>query len=99
MDKKHFTPQQYIEKEVDSNEILEYMYKNIEEGDYIEVYFGRVHVEGIVVVASDGFFRVDTDNDTLGVLEFEVPSIIDDLIELVHIREDNAEKVILRVKG
>ena len=51
------------------------------------------------MVASDGFFRVDTDNDTLGVLEFEVPSIIDDLIELVHIREDNAEKVILRVKG
>ncbi|AEF97229.1 DUF2097 domain-containing protein [Methanotorris igneus] len=98
--KGHFAPKMCIEKEVDPEEILEYMHKNIEEGDYIEVYFGRVHVEGTVVVASDGFFRVDTDNDLLGTLEFDVSSIIDDLIELVHIKEDNAEeKIILRVKG
>ncbi|EHP88566.1 DUF2097 domain-containing protein [Methanotorris formicicus] len=87
-----------VEMEVHPEEILEYMHRDIEEGDYIEVYFGRVHVEGTVILASEGFFRVDTNNDLFGTLEFEASSIIDDLIELVHIKEDYKEKIILRVK-
>lgn len=85
------------ERDVSKDELHDYL-DTIEEGDHIEAYFGRCHVEGTVVCKSGTYFRVDTDNDLMGVLEFDIEGIIDDLIEVVHIKEHSEkEKVVLRL--
>ncbi|MDK2790857.1 MAG: hypothetical protein PWP15_1366 [Methanothermococcus sp.] len=86
-----------IERDVNKDELYDYL-DSIEEGDHIEAYFGRCHVEGTVVCKSGTYFRVDTDNDLMGVLELDIADVVKDLIEVVHIKEHSEkEKVVLRI--
>ncbi|AEH07448.1 DUF2097 domain-containing protein [Methanothermococcus okinawensis] len=68
---------------------------NIDEGDYMEAYFGRCHMEGTVISKEDTFFRLDSDNELMGMVEFDLSSVVNDLIELVHTTPD--KKVILKI--
>ena len=43
------------------------------------------------------FFRLDSDHDMIGMVEFELEKVIDDLIELVHIDTENNVKTIIRL--
>ncbi|ABR55237.1 conserved hypothetical protein [Methanococcus vannielii SB] len=76
----------------------DYMKTNVQEGDHIEVYFGRCHVEGTVDSKEDGFFRVDTDNKSMGLMEFDIGNIARDVLEIVHINEEKDKKVILVIE-
>ncbi len=78
------------------NEIMEHI-NNIEEGDYVEIYIGRCHVEGMVVDRDDTFFRLESDNELIGRVEFELnDKIIGDIVEIVYISEKRGIKTIVR---
>ena len=64
--------------------------------DYVEAYFGRCHLEGTVISKDGTFFRLDSDNDLMGLVELELSSVVDDLIELVHTKSDEV-KVVLKM--
>ena len=69
------------------DELYEHV-EDIEEGDYFEAYFGRCHVEGVVVCREDTFFRLDTKKDVLGLIEFELTDVLNQLIEVAYIKHD-----------
>ncbi|AAB98537.1 hypothetical protein MJ_0540 [Methanocaldococcus jannaschii DSM 2661] len=72
-------------------EVIEYL-NNIDVDEYVEIYFGRVHVEGRLMHYNDGLIRLV--HEKYGIIEVEIEKILDDLLELVH---SNGEKrVVLR---
>ena len=79
----------------EEDELYKYI-DTIDEGDYIEAYFGRCHLEGTVISKDGTFFRLDSDNDLMGLVELELSSVVNDLIELVHTKSDEV-KVILKM--
>ncbi|XRP96969.1 DUF2097 family protein [Methanocaldococcus sp. 16A] len=72
-------------------EVMEYL-KNVDNGEYIEIYFGRVHVEGKLMHYNEGLVRLV--HDKYGIIEVEIEKILDDLLELAHTRED--KRIVLR---
>jgi hypothetical protein len=87
-----------IEKVMELNEeVIDYVNNSINDGDYIEAYVGRCHLEGTVICKDGTFFRLDSDHDMIGVVEFELKNVIEDLIELVHIDTENDVKTILKL--
>jgi hypothetical protein len=87
-----------VEKIVEINEeVIEYVENAVKDGDYIEAYVGRCHLEGTVLCKDGTFFRLDSDHDMIGMVEFELEKVIDDLIELVHIDTENNVKTIIRL--
>jgi hypothetical protein len=87
-----------VEKIVEiSEEVIEYVENTVKDGDYIEAYVGRCHLEGTVLCKDGTFFRLDSDHDMIGMVEFELEKVIDDLIELVHIDTENNVKTIIRL--
>ena len=72
-------------------EIFNYL-NNIDVGEYIEIYFGRVHVEGKLMHYNEGLVRLV--HDKYGIIEVEIEKILDDLLELAHTKED--KRVVLR---
>ena len=64
----------------EEDELYKYI-DTIDEGDYVEAYFGRCHLEGTVISKDGTFFRLDSDNDLMGLVELELSSVVDDLIE------------------
>ena len=77
-----------IEIIINNKEELYKHIEDIEEGDYFEAYFGRYHVEGVVVCRDGTFFRLDTEKETLGFIEFELSKVFNQLIEVVYIKQD-----------
>jgi hypothetical protein len=87
-----------VERIVEINEeVTEYVENFVKDGDYVEVYVGRCHLEGTVMCKDGTFFRLDSDHDMIGMVEFELEKVIDDLIELVHIDTENNVKTIIRL--
>ena len=87
-----------VEKIVEINEeVIEYVENAVKDGDYIEAYVGRCHLEGTVLCKDGTFFRLDSDHDMIGMVEFELEKVIDNLIELVHIDTENNVKTIIRL--
>ena len=87
-----------VEKVVEiDKEVIEYVENMVKDGDYIEAYVGRCHLEGTVLCKDGTFFRLDSDHDMIGVVEFELEKVINDLIELVHIDNENNVKTIIRL--
>ena len=80
----------------EEDELYEYI-NDISEGDYVEAYFGRCHLEGTVISKDDTFFRLDSDNDLMGLVELELSSVVNDLIEIVHTKLDDNVKIILKM--
>ncbi len=83
-----------MEKVIDvknPKEVIEYLNK-VDVDEYIEIYFGRVHVEGRLMHHDDGYVRLI--NDGYGIIEIDVNEILDNLLELVHTKEN--ERIILR---
>ncbi|HIP16746.1 MAG TPA: DUF2097 domain-containing protein [Methanothermococcus okinawensis] len=78
-----------IEIVINNEEELHKHMEDIEEGDYFEAYFGRCHVEGIVICREDTFFRLDTERDVLRLIEFELSDVLDQLIEVAYTKHDN----------
>ncbi|AIJ05045.1 hypothetical protein JH146_0194 [Methanocaldococcus bathoardescens] len=72
-------------------EVIEYL-KNIDTGEYIEIYFGRVHVEGKLMHYNEGLVRLV--HEKYGVIEVEIEKILDDLLELAH--TNGNKRVVLR---
>jgi hypothetical protein len=72
-------------------EIFNYL-NNIDTGEYVEIYFGRVHVEGKLMHYNEGLVRLV--HDKYGIIEVEIEKILDDLLELAHTKED--KRVVLR---
>ncbi|XRO76098.1 DUF2097 family protein [Methanocaldococcus sp. 28A] len=72
-------------------EVMEYL-ENVDSGEYIEIYFGRVHVEGKLMHYNEGLIRLV--HDKYGIIEVEIEKILDDLLELAHTRED--KRIVLR---
>ncbi len=87
-----------VEKLIENNnELMNYVENEIKDGDYIEAYIGRCHLEGVVICKDGTFFRLDSDHDMMGIVEFELQNLIDDLIELVHIDTENNVKTIIKL--
>jgi len=86
-----------IKFEMTEEKMVEYMKNEVEEGDHIEVYFGRCHVEGTVDSKDGGYYRVDTANKSMGLMEFDIENIARDVLEVVHIPEESDKKVILTI--
>ena len=86
-----------INMEVTEEKMREYMDNEVDEGDYIEVYFGRCHVEGTIDSKEGTHYRVDTDNKTFGLMEFDIENISRDVLEVAHIPENSNKKIILSV--
>ncbi|XRO76594.1 DUF2097 family protein [Methanocaldococcus sp. 10A] len=72
-------------------EVMEYL-KNVDDGEYIEIYFGRVHVEGRLMHYNEGLVRLV--HDKYGIIEVEIEKILDDLLELAHTKEN--KRIVLR---
>ncbi|WP_292459529.1 DUF2097 domain-containing protein [Methanothermococcus sp.] len=79
----------------EENELYNYI-DTVDEGDYIEAYFGRCHLEGTVISKDGTFFRLDSDNDLIGLVELELSKVVNDLIEFVHTKSDGSTKTILK---
>ena len=75
------------------DELYKYI-EDIEEGDYFEAYFGRCHVEGVVVLKDETFFKLDTDRELLGIIDFELTSVLPDLIEVAYTKSDGIRRVL-----
>ena len=43
----------------------------VKDGDYIEAYVGRCHLEGTVLCKDGTFFRLDSDHDMIGMVEIK----------------------------
>lgn len=75
------------------DELYKYI-EDIEEGDYFEAYFGRCHVEGVVVLKDETFFKLDTDRELLGIIDFELTDVLPDLIEVAYTKPDGIRRVL-----
>ena len=75
------------------DELYKYI-EDIEEGDYFEAYFGRCHVEGVVVLKDETFFKLDTDRELLGIIDFEITDVLPDLIEVAYTKPDGIRRVL-----
>ncbi len=85
-------------KEININDIEEffdYIDKNIFEGDYLEIYFGRVHIEGSFLRFNHGTLEIL--NEKFGIIEIDLEELYNDdiLLEFVHKKENEDKKVIL----
>ncbi|WP_456472656.1 DUF2097 family protein [Methanocaldococcus sp.] len=67
------------------DELINYIKKNVDEGDFIEIHAGRVMVEGYLEKFDEGYIKIS--HEKFGYLEFELENIFDDLLEFVHIKE------------
>ncbi|ENN95908.1 hypothetical protein J422_05369 [Methanocaldococcus villosus KIN24-T80] len=72
------------------NEIFNYL-NNIEEGDYIELYYGRVHIEGEFIEYYEGILKVL--NKSFGIIELDVEEILEDILELAHTNKDGRKVI------
>ncbi|WP_214400700.1 DUF2097 family protein [Methanocaldococcus lauensis] len=72
-------------------EIFDY-FENIDYGEYVEIYFGRVHVEGKLLHYDEGFLRIL--NKKFGIIELDLESILEDILEVVHTTQN--KRVVLR---
>ncbi len=72
-------------------EIFDY-FENIDYGEYVEIYFGRVHVEGKLLHYEDGFLRLV--HEKYGIIEVEIEKILDDILEVAHTKKD--KRIVLR---
>jgi hypothetical protein len=72
-------------------EIFEYL-NNIDAGEYVEIYFGRVHVEGKLMHYNEGLVRLV--HEKYGIIEVEIEKILDDLLELAHTKEN--KRIVLK---
>ena len=77
----------------DEDELYRYL-EEIEEGDYFEAYFARYHVEGVVVLKDETFFKLDTKREFLGIIDFELTSVLPDLIEVAYTKSDGIRRVL-----
>ncbi|MCS3901031.1 DUF2097 domain-containing protein [Methanococcus voltae] len=84
-----------IERTMDYDDLSEYVEEYVDEGDYIEVYFGRAHVEGTIESISGTHYRIDTHHDSMGLLELELKDVEDDLLEFVHIPENEGKRIVI----
>ena len=75
------------------DELYKYI-EDIEEGDYFEAYFGRCHVEGVVILKDETFFKLDTDRELLGIIDFELTDVLPDLIEVAYTKSDGVRRVL-----
>ncbi|HIQ38377.1 MAG TPA: DUF2097 domain-containing protein [Methanothermococcus okinawensis] len=75
------------------DELYKYL-EDIEEGDYFEAYFGRYHVEGVIVLKDETFFKLDTKREFLGIVDFELTSVLPDLIEVAYTKSDGIRRVL-----
>ncbi|ACV24604.1 DUF2097 family protein [Methanocaldococcus fervens] len=73
-------------------DVFEYLDNNIDVDEYVEIYFGRVHVEGRLVHYNDGLVRLV--HERYGIIEVEIEEILDDLLELAH--SDGEKRTVLR---
>ena len=75
------------------DELYKYL-EDIEEGDHFEAYFARYHVEGVVVLKDETFFKLDTKREFLGIIDFELTSVLPDLIEVAYTKSDGIRRVL-----
>ena len=75
------------------DELYKYL-EDIEEGDYFEAYFARYHVEGVVVLKDETFFKLDTKREFLGIIDFELTDVLSDLIEVAYTKSDGIRRVL-----
>ncbi|MBP2172488.1 DUF2097 domain-containing protein [Methanococcus voltae] len=86
-----------IERTMDYDELVDYVKKYVDEDDYVEVYFGRAHVEGTIESITDTHYRIDTHHDSMGLLEFDLKDVEEDLLEFVHIPESETKRIVISI--
>ncbi|NPA63281.1 MAG: DUF2097 domain-containing protein [Methanococci archaeon] len=72
-------------------DIIDYL-NSVDLDEYVEIYFGRVHVEGRLMQYSEGFVRLV--HEKYGIIEVELENILNDLLEVVH--SDGERRVVIR---
>jgi len=87
-----------IEIVVNSEDELYRYLEDIEEGDYFEAYFGRYHVEGVVILKDETFFKLDTERELIGIIDFELKSVLPQLIEVAYTKSDGIRRVLKLVE-
>ncbi|HIP84014.1 MAG TPA: DUF2097 domain-containing protein [Methanothermococcus okinawensis] len=87
-----------IEILINSKDELYRYLEDIEEGDYFEAYFGRYHVEGVVILRDETFFKLDTNRELMGIIDFEVKEVLPHLIEVAYTKSDGIRRVLKLVE-
>ncbi|WP_423791956.1 DUF2097 family protein [Methanocaldococcus indicus] len=69
-------------------EIFEYIIDEIDEGEYVEIYFGRVHIEGefFEFDEEDGIIKIATEK--YGIVEIDLNKIDEIILEFVHYKNN-----------